>query len=289
MKFIKILVIISLSLSLLACSKENTENIDTETSSSKISNDSNIEIDTQTSASEILNDVNPSNPEVDSQTNSSKVLMNLEVDYNSKKEISTQTNLIENKNNIIVVDNSKNVVNLNLRNETIVTEYKKSIDFHKKFALENNLNLGFTEPITDKISRFNNEEDTNLFLLLSELYKNGAETVSYFTDQEGLNIDLSTFADRDSNTYLYIISKASIENIDPSFNFKDSKLNEFREGLVSDKNLDFEKLDAFIYNALFDILDKDMVFFNKIDDDKYEVIRVENNSCYYRLVYDPKL
>lgn len=289
MKFIKILVMISLSLSLFACAKENNKNVDIETSSSKISNDSNIEIDTQTSSSEILNDVDTSSPEVDAQTNSSEKFSNVEIEYNSKKEIATQKNLIENKNNITTVDNSKNVINLSLRNETIATEYKKSIDFHKKFALKNNLNLNFVEPITDKISRFNNEEDNNLYLLLSKLYENGAETVNYFTNQEGLNIDLSTFASRDANTYLYIISKASIENIDPNFNFKDSKLNEFRKGLVSDKDLDFEKLDAFIYDSLFDILDKDMVFFNKIDDDKYEIIRVEGNNCYYRLVYDPKL
>lgn len=32
-----------------------------------------------------------------------------------------------------------------------------------------------------------------------------------------------------------------------------------------------------------------MVFFNKIDEDRYEVIRIENNNCYYKLVYDPKL
>ena len=32
-----------------------------------------------------------------------------------------------------------------------------------------------------------------------------------------------------------------------------------------------------------------MIFFNKMDDNSYEVITVKNGNCYYKLVYDPKL
>ena len=36
-------------------------------------------------------------------------------------------------------------------------------------------------------------------------------------------------------------------------------------------------------------LEVDTIFFNKIDDDRYETIRIENNNCYYKLIYNPKL
>ncbi|MBE6053277.1 MAG: hypothetical protein E7212_05080 [Clostridium sartagoforme] len=206
-----------------------------------------------------------------------------------KVEENEMKNIIEDKNNIKIAENSNNINDLGVRNTTIVKEYINAIEFYKKFSLENNLNLTFAEPLEHRISRFDTETTQEAVPLLKELYINGAETINYFTNQDGLNVDLSISIHRNYETYDAIVYKASVENIDRNFNFKESKLNEFRSGIVKDNNLDFDKLNNFINDSLSGVLNTDIVFFNKIDDDKYEVIRVEKSSCYYRLVYDPRL
>jgi hypothetical protein len=127
----------------------------------------------------------------------------------------------------------------------------------------------------------------NIPELLQNLKVAGAETVSYFTDEDILNVELGIIGGEDS--FSEITYKASIANLDKNFNFKESKLNEFRSMLVETKDLDFDKINQYIQDIYNKNINKDMVFFNKIDNDRYEVIRIENNNCYYKLVYNPKL
>lgn len=203
-------------------------------------------------------------------------------------------NIIEDKDKIEMPDNSKDVSNLDLRNNTFVDKYIQGINLIKEFCNNDSLDLKYVEPIEDRISRFDAEHGVNL---LETLSSKGAETINYFTENEGLNVDLSigitkvdeTLRTPENNTFSYIIYKASIENIVENFNFKDSKLNEFRNTLVEINNLDYEKIDNYINDITSKKIKDYMVFFNKIDDDRYEVIRIENNNCYYKLVYDPKL
>lgn len=199
-------------------------------------------------------------------------------------------NIIEDKNKIEMPDNSKNVSDSKLRNSKFVEKYIEGIKIIKLFSENNSLNLKYTEPIEDRISRFKDRHDA---ALLNDLYSFGAETINYYTENIGLNIDLSISTDinedTDIATYSYIIYKASIENIDSNFNFKDSKLNEFRNSLIEFNELDYDKIDKYIKGIISNEIKSYMVFFNKIDEDRYEVIRIENNNCYYKLVYDPKL
>jgi hypothetical protein len=123
--------------------------------------------------------------------------------------------------------------------------------------------------------------------LLQNLKVAGAETVSYFTDEDILNVELNIIDMDDS--YSRIEHKVSIANVDQSFNFKESKLNEFRNILVETKDLDYDKINQYVKDIYNNNINRDMVFFNKIDADRYEVIRIENNNCYYRLIYNPKL
>ena len=82
--------------------------------------------------------------------------------------------------------------------------------------------------------------------------------------------------------------KASIENIDTTFDFKTSKLNEYRNTFVDVNDLDYEKVNSYIKDMLSKNIEDSMIFFNKIDDNSYEVITIKDGNCYYRLVYDPK-
>lgn len=221
---------------------------------------------------------------INTYTNEVKIENEYKVEENEMK------NIIEDKNKIKIAENSDNINDLEVRNSTIVKEYINAIEFYKIFSLENNLNLTFVEPLEHRISRFDTETAQEVVPLLKELYINGAETVNYFTNQDGLNVDLSISTHTDNKTYDAIVYKASVENIDKNFNFNESKLNEFRSALIKDNKLDFDKLNNFIKDYLSGVYNRDIVFFNKIDDDRYEIIRVEKKgSCYYRLVYDPKL
>ena len=83
--------------------------------------------------------------------------------------------------------------------------------------------------------------------------------------------------------------KSSIKNIDNSFKFKDSKLNEFRNMILQDSSLNYDKLNDYVKKIYLGEYNSNTVFLNKIDDDQYEIIRIENNTCYYTLVYDPLL
>lgn len=199
-------------------------------------------------------------------------------------------NIIEDKDKIEMPDNSKNVSDSKLRNNTFVEKYIEGINIIKLFSQNNSLTLKYTEPIEDRIGRFNNMPDV---ALLNDLYSFGAETINYYTEDIGLNVDLSinttTNEDTNTSTYSYIIYKASIENIDSNFNFKDSKINEFRNALIDINDINYDKINSYIKGILSNEISNYMVFFNKIDEDRYEVIRIENNNCYYKLVYDPKL
>lgn len=212
---------------------------------------------------------------------------------NDNKDNSDMKNIVEDKDKIKMPTNSKSVANPELRNSTFVDEYINGINLIKEFCNNNSLDLKYAQPIKDRIVDFNFEVVDENSLLLKELYLAGAETVNYFTEEERLNVDLSIGTIPTENpkigTYSGIIYKASIENMGENFNFKDSKLNEFRNTLVEVNDLDYEKIDNYINDMISKKIKDYMVFFNKIDDDRYEVIKVKNNNCYYRLVYDPKL
>lgn len=201
------------------------------------------------------------------------------------KDNSDMKNIVYDKYKIDIVDNSDNIINLDLRNSTMVQKYSETIKLVKDFCIDNSLETIFVEPIEHRISRMSNVG--NRPELLQNLKEAGAETVSYFTDEDILNIELNIIDMDDS--YSQIEYKASVANVDSNFNFKESKLNEFRNMLVETKDLDFDKINQYIQDIYNKNINKDMVFFNKIDYDRYEVIRIENNNCYYKLIYNPKL
>ena len=113
-------------------------------------------------------------------------------------------NVIDTKSKINVIDNSKSINNLDLRNDTISKRYSEAIVKIKDFCMNNSLKLDFEEPIQDRISRM-----------------------------------------KDVGNRSELLGKLQLE--------------------------------------------VDTIFFNKIDDDRYETIRIENNNCYYKLIYNPKL
>lgn len=194
-------------------------------------------------------------------------------------------NIIAKKDEINIDDNSKNIIDLELRNSSLVKAYSNSIKLIKDFSASNSLELTFEEPIQHRISRMENVG--NRSVLLKELQLSGAETVSYFTNEEILNVELSTV--EEDYTYSYIAYKASITNINENFNFKESKLNEFRSMLIENSELSFDTVDKYIKDIINNRVERDKVYFNKIDDDRYETIRIENNNCYYKLIYNPKI
>lgn len=207
------------------------------------------------------------------------------VEDNLVQDNGDMKNIIYDKYNIHIVDNSDNIINLDLRNSTMIQKYSEAIKLVKDFCINNSLEITFVEPIEDRISRMS--YGGYIPELLQNLKGAGAETVSYFTNEDILNVELGIIGGEDS--YSDITYKASIANVDQNFNFKESKLNEFRNMLVQTKDLDFDKINQYIKDIYSKNINKDMVFFNKIDEDRYEVIRIENNNCYYKLIYNPKL
>lgn len=194
-------------------------------------------------------------------------------------------NIIVKKNEINIDDNSKSIIDLELRNSSFVKEYSQSINLIKDFSVNNSLELIFEEPIQHRISRL--DYLGNRSMLLQELKLSGAETVSYFTNEDILNVELGI--EEEDYTYSHIVYKASITNINENFNFKESKLNAFRSMLIENSELSFDTVDKYIKDIINNRIDRDKVFFNKIDADRYETIRIENNNCYYKLIYNPKI
>jgi hypothetical protein len=216
----------------------------------------------------------------------------LKIDNNTKETIEEKVedsndmkNIVCNKNEVSIIDNSKNIDNLELRNSTFVKEYYEAVNLIKGFSENNLLELIFAEPIEHRISRMKGVE--NRPKLLEDLQLAGAETVSYYTDEEILNVELSIT--EEDNSYSHITYKVSIANVDENFNFKESKLYEFRNMFIETNELDFDKLNNYVKDRLNNKIDVDAIFLNKIDDDRYEIIRIENNNCYYKLIYNPKL
>lgn len=218
-----------------------------------------------------------------------------EVNIDSNKNL---RNIACNKKQVEIIKSNSNTQNVEDRNKDISEEYIRAIGIVKEFSRNNSLEIKYIQPISDRISSLKEFPDDVNCILLKNLENLGAETIHYFTDEENLNIDLSintteAFDSIDDGfisfgeTYSSIEYKASIENINDKFNFKDSKLNEFRNLIVKDESLDYEKLNDYIKKIYSQEYDSNTVFLNKIDNNKYEVIRVENNNCYYRLVYDP--
>lgn len=210
---------------------------------------------------------------------------------NEKNEKSLK-DLIIKRDDVKIKDNVFSINNLQLRNEAIEKEYIRAINLIKKFGTSNSLDVVYEEHIEDTISIFEgNKESVNL---LTKLYNGGAETIHYFTDKDILNIDLSvniSAADMLKITYSGVIYKASlITNGQRDFKFEHSKLNEFRELIVDkDSSINFEKLNLFINKYLAKEYSDELIFLNKLDDNSYEVISVENSTVYYKFVYDPKL
>ncbi|MDU5111258.1 MAG: hypothetical protein E6248_12480 [Clostridium sp.] len=205
-------------------------------------------------------------------------------DNNENKD--TLKNIIEDKDKFEIKDNSLDVSNLDLRNSTMLSKYIDGVSLIKTFSDNNSLLLKYIEPLKDKIGRYEHSQD---IVLLEALKASGAETTQYYTEENGLNVDLSiNTPGKEVITYSDILYKASIENIDSTFDFKSSKLNEFRTTFVDVNDLDYEKVNRYIKDMLSKNIEDNMVFFNKIDDNSYEVITVKDGNCYYKLVYDPK-
>ncbi|VYT71184.1 hypothetical protein [Clostridium tertium] len=210
-----------------------------------------------------------------------------EITNDNNENKGTLKNIIEDKDKLEIQDNSLDVSNLDLRNSTMLSKYIDSVSLVKTFSDNNSLSLKYIEPLKDKIGRYRSTPDV---VLLEDLQSSGAETTQYYTEQDGLNVDLSiNTPGKEVITYSDILYKASIENIDNTFDFKTSKLNEFRNTFTDDNNLDYEKVNIYIRDILSKNIEDYMIFFNKMDDNSYEVITVKNGNCYYKLVYDPKL
>lgn len=254
MKFNKIILIVMCNLFLIGCSNKDNK-IETE-----IIIDDNIE-----------------------KGNEEKIE---EARLESKK---TMKNLIAHKNNIKLEEKVDNNSDLEVIKNSIVEEYIRGINLVKEFCENNSLSLTYEEPIEHRISRFKNgpwETDPvkSIVIQLENLYAAGAESVSYFTNEPELNVELGVNVDHHS-----IVYKAAIDNINNEFNFKGSKLNEFRTSVVNSADIDFDELNKFIQSVYNKEITIDMRFFNKIDENSYEVIRVQQNNCYYKFVYDPTI
>lgn len=91
---------------------------------------------------------------------------------------SDMRNIVEDKYKIDVTDNYDTIVNLDLRNSTMVQKYSEAIKLIKDFCIDNSLEIIFVEPIEHRISRMNYKD--NIAELLQNLKESGAETVSYF-------------------------------------------------------------------------------------------------------------
>lgn len=229
---------------------------------------------------------------------SNKIDNNLNIDNNHSEEIVEilSNTIIDNKYETIIEDNSMYTIDIELRNNIISKEYTRAIKLFKNFADENSLNLTYIEPIEDRISRFRDISYGEVSSLLENLYELGAETVNYFTEEEGLNIDLSignkeVISPNNMThigvTYSEIIYKASIENIDSNFNFETSKLNEFRDMLINDNSLKYDLVDIYISNVISNKYNSNSAYLNKIDENLYETITVSENTCYYKIIFNP--
>lgn len=217
-----------------------------------------------------------------------KIDVNIENKINTEETVedsSNMKNIVYKRSEVTVIDNSKSIDNLDLRNSTLIKEYSETVKLIKNFSENNSLELIFAEPIEDRIGRM--KDVGNRPKLLEDLKLAGTETVSYFTDEDILNVEVSITEEDES--YSHISYKASIANLDQNFNFKESKIYEFRNMLIKTNDLDFNKLNNYVRDRLNNKVDIDTIFFNKIDDDRYETIRIENDNCYYKLIYNPKL
>ena len=211
---------------------------------------------------------------------------------------SLSNTIINNKYENIIEDNSIYTEDLEARNNVISEEYGRAVRLFNIFANENSLNLTYVEPIEDRISRFEGIAEGQVSMLLQKLSDLGAETVNYFTDEEGLNIDLS-IGNKEAvlkdtmisigETYSDILYKASIENIDSSFKFSTSKLNDFRRMIIDDNSLNYDLVDDYISKVISGEYSNESAYLNKIDKNIYETIIVDKNTCYYKLVYNPLL
>lgn len=218
-------------------------------------------------------------------------------DENSESDKSLSNTTIFSRYDKVIEDNSIYTKDLEARNNAIAEEYARGVKLFKSFANENSLNLTFIEPIGDRISRFEGGVP-EVVILLEKLHKLGAETVHYFTNEEGLNIDLS-IGNRDAIlhetmenigvTYTEIYYKASIEHIDSDFKFETSKLNEFRNMITDDDSLRYDLVQQYISKAVLGDYSDGAVYLNKIDENIYETIIVDRKNCYYKLVYNPRL
>ncbi|MGL5380382.1 hypothetical protein [Clostridium sp.] len=227
----------------------------------------------------------------------------LEVTDNFEKTTSTIVNeYVIDKSELLKIDcNWRNITNIEARNESVSSQYIENTLKLKQFCFNNSLDLTFAQPLEHKIASERSVDSS-----YAELFENISETdtIHYFTDEEGLNIDfkISVSDSYDDNfrsiggIYTDIVYKASIENIDKDFNYETSKLNEFRKTLLGDNSsLNLEMLSDFIVGYFEGRYNRDMRFFNKINDDYCEDFRIQTNNntntsnIYYKLVYDPKL
>lgn len=180
------------------------------------------------------------------------------------------------------------VNNFNLRNAELSSKYKKDLSTAIKFSNSNSLNLTFQYSIDDyKNDLLNNKTDSALLNSLSSVKSN-----HYYTESDSLNVDIEiplTSHENISSLFKNISYKASIQQIDETFNFKDSKLNEFRNSFIKE-TIDYNVINEYVRNYFNNTLPSDsFIFFNKIDKNYFESFRIENNVAYYKLIYSPKI
>lgn len=199
-------------------------------------------------------------------------------------------------NNVILIPggisaNRYNVENIDAKNNNMAESYIIGVKNVRKFCEENSLTLNYIQSLEDTITLSN---DADMESLINKLQ--GVESTHFFTNENGLNVDLSINITNLSDqiideewAFVNILFKASIENINKDFIFKDSKLESFRLSILSKPNdLEYNVINEYVKGYFTGKYDKYIKFYNKIDNNSSEIIRIENNTIYYMYIYDPK-
>lgn len=199
----------------------------------------------------------------------------------------------------INMDNNYEIVDLEGRNNAIAKNYLEGLKVVKAFSSENSIDLKNTKFINDVLTE--SSENEEIKKLLSRL--DNVEAMQYFSENEGINVDLSIniqparlkeYSSVGAFTFADVTYKASIENIDKNFKFKGSKLDDFRGKILKSRseayvdNLDYDTIDKYVSGYFHGKYDKYIIFFNRLDENSYERIKIDNNNIYYKFIYDPK-
>lgn len=210
-------------------------------------------------------------------------------EYTTNEKLS---NIIKNKLEIGVDTTGEiqdQLVDVNLRDELIVNHLKGNLVKIKAFCKKNNINLGYYNTIAEQHKGSDSEQAATIKKL------EVIDSEDHYGENDNMSIEMATGlmqATKKNGKSTYTIAPAryrcTIKNINADFNFKDSALNSFRNDITdNDTSIDFDIVDKFIKDYFSWKLDSDIIFFNKIEEGKYESISIENNNISYRLTYSP--